>query len=207
MSIFDIFAKIESERKEPAGAPEFIIVGLGNPGLQYENTRHNVGYMMVDTLAEKNKFTIKRLKFKSLCGDTVIAGKRCLVMKPTTFMNSSGEAVAEAMNFYKIPIENIIIICDDINLAPGKLRIRRKGSAGGHNGLKSIIALCGSEDFPRIKVGIGQKPHPDMELADWVLGNFTKEVLPDLHTAADKICEVLPAMIEGKIDKAMNLVN
>ena len=128
-------------------------------------------------------------------------------MKPTTFMNSSGEAVAEAMNFYKIPIENIIIICDDINLAPGKLRIRRKGSAGGHNGLKSIIALCGSEDFPRIKVGIGQKPHPDMELADWVLGNFTKEVLPDLHAAADKICEVLPAMVEGKIDKAMNLVN
>lgn len=207
MSIFDIFAKLEAEKHEPAGSVEFIIAGLGNPGVQYENTRHNAGYMTVDTLAEKKGFDIKKLRFKSLVGDTVLAGKRCLVMKPTTFMNNSGQAIVEAMNFYKVPIENVIVCCDDINMEPGRLRIRRKGSDGGHNGLKSIIYLTGSDNFPRIKVGVGQKPSKEYDLAAWVLGNFPKEALPPMHEAADKACEALEMMVGGNIDKAMNYVN
>ncbi len=162
MSVFDIFKQLESRNTEPSGAVEYIICGLGNPGTQYENTRHNIGFMTVDTLCEKYKLSCKKLKFKSLTCDAVIGGntmlqsrnqergtdaaqqsfgggKRCLIMKPTTFMNNSGEAVTEAMNFYKIPPERTIIVFDDISLEPGKLRIRRKGSDGGHNGIKSII--------------------------------------------------------------------
>ena len=208
MSIFDIFAKLEAERDaEPAGAVEFIIAGLGNPGLKYENTRHNAGFMAVDTLAEKKGFDIKKLKFKSLVGDVTIAGKRCLVMKPSTYMNNSGEALVQAMNFYKVPIENVIVCVDDVNMDVGKLRIRRKGSDGGHNGLKSIIYLTGSDNFPRIKIGVGKKPYKEMDLADWVLGNFPSDALPSLHEAADKVCDAIELIVGGNIDKAMNLVN
>jgi PTH1 family peptidyl-tRNA hydrolase len=208
MSIFDIFDQInKSKAPEPTGPVEFIIAGLGNPGAQYENTRHNAGFMTVDTLAAKHGFEIKRLKFKSLTADVNIAGKRCLVMKPSTFMNNSGEAVAEAMNFYKIPIENVIICYDDISLEPGRIRVRRKGSDGGHNGIKSIIYLTGSEDFPRIKVGVGQKPSKDTNLADWVLGNFPSEDIPKLHEAADNACNAAELILGGSIDKAMNLYN
>ena len=211
MSIFDIFAQLEKEKKgsdsAPAGQVEFIVVGLGNPGAKYESTRHNAGFMAVDTLAEKKGFDIKKLRFKSLVGDTVISGKRCLVMKPSTFMNSSGEAVVEAMNFYKVPIENVLVCVDDINLEPGKLRIRRKGSDGGHNGLKSIIYLTGSDDFPRIRIGVGKKPYKEMDLADWVLGNIPKEDLPAMHEAADKACEAIDLIVAGQTDKAMNTVN
>ena len=169
MSIFDIFDQINKNKApKPTGPVEYIIVGLGNPGAQYENTRHNAGFMTVDTLAAKYKFDIKKLKFKSLTGDVVIAGKRCLVMKPSTFMNNSGEAVVEAMNFYKIPIENVIVCYDDISLEPGKLRIRRKGSDGGHNGIKNIISHMGTDTFNRVKVGIGEKPN-GWDLADYVL--------------------------------------
>ena len=211
MSIFDIFAQLEKEKKgsdsTPAGQVEFIVVGLGNPGAKYESTRHNAGFMAVDTLAEKKGFDIKKLRFKSLVGDTVISGKRCLVMKPSTFMNSSGEAVVEAMNFYKVPIENVLVCVDDINLEPGKLRIRRKGSDGGHNGLKSIIYLTGSDDFPRIRIGVGKKPYKEMDLADWVLGNIPKEDLPAMHEAADKACEAIELIVAGLTDKAMHTVN
>ena len=208
MSIADIFKKLESERTPaPQGAVEYIICGLGNPGTQYEGTRHNIGFMTIDTLCDKYKLDCKKLRFKSLTCDAMISGKRCLIMKPTTFMNNSGEAVTEAMIFYKIPPERTIIVFDDISLEPGKLRIRRKGSDGGHNGIKSIIYLSGSDMFPRIKMGVGAKPHPDYNLADWVLGHFKKEQAESLETAMDNAVSSIELMVGGKINEAMNKFN
>ena len=208
MSIADIFKKLESERTPaPQGAVEYIICGLGNPGTQYEGTRHNIGFMTIDTLCEKYKLDCKKLRFKSLTCDAMISGKRCLIMKPTTFMNHSGEAVTEAMSFYKIPPERTIIVFDDISLEPGKLRIRRKGSDGGHNGIKSIIYLSGSDMFPRIKMGVGAKPHPDYNLADWVLGHFKKEQAEALETAMDNAVSSIELMVGGKMNEAMNKFN
>lgn len=208
MSIADIFKKLESERTHaPQGAVEYIICGLGNPGTQYEGTRHNIGFMTIDTLCDKYKLDCKKLRFKSLTCDAMISGKRCLIMKPTTFMNNSGEAVTEAMSFYKIPPERTIIVFDDISLEPGKLRIRRKGSDGGHNGIKSIIYLSGSDMFPRIKMGVGAKPHPDYNLADWVLGHFRKEQAEALETAMDNAVSSIELMVGGKMNEAMNKFN
>ena len=208
MSIADIFKKLESERTPaPQGAVEYIICGLGNPGTQYEGTRHNIGFMTIDTLCEKYKLDCKKLRFKSLTCDAMISGKRCLIMKPTTFMNNSGEAVTEAMGFYKIPPERTIIVFDDISLEPGKLRIRRKGSDGGHNGIKSIIYLSGSDMFPRIKMGVGAKPHPDYNLADWVLGHFKKEQAEALETAMENAVSSIELMVGGKMNEAMNKFN
>lgn len=208
MSIADIFKKLESERTHaPQGAVEYIICGLGNPGTQYEGTRHNIGFMTIDTLCYKYKLDCKKLRFKSLTCDAMISGKRCLIMKPTTFMNNSGEAVTEAMSFYKIPPERTIIVFDDISLEPGKLRIRRKGSDGGHNGIKSIIYLSGSDMFPRIKMGVGAKPHPDYNLADWVLGHFKKEQAEALETAMDNAVSSIELMVGGKMNEAMNKFN
>ena len=207
MSIWDIFKKIENGNNNVKGKIEYIIIGLGNFGLEYNETRHNAGFMAVDRLVQKNGFDISRVKFKSKTGETLINGKRCLVLKPTTYMNNSGEAVAEAMNFYKIPIENVIVIYDDISLEPGKLRIRRKGSDGGHNGIKSIIALTGSDEFPRIKIGVGKKPNPNYNLADWVLSKFSEEDKKSLEPALEKAVDSLGFIVEGNIDKAMNLYN
>ena len=208
MSIADIFKKLESERTPaPQGAVEYIICGLGNPGTQYEGTRHNIGFMTIDTLCDKYKLDCKKLRFKSLTCDAMISGKRCLIMKPTTFMNNSGEAVTEAMSFYKIPPERTIIVFDDISLEPGKLRICRKGSDGGHNGIKSIIYLSGSDMFPRIKMGVGAKPHPDYNLADWVLGHFKKEQAEALETAMDNAVSSIELMVGGKMNEAMNKFN
>lgn len=207
MSIWDIFKKIENGNNNVKGKIEYIIVGLGNFGIEYNETRHNAGFMAVDRLSKKNSFDISRVKFKSKTGETLISGKRCLVLKPTTYMNNSGEAVAEAMNFYKIPIENVIVIYDDISLEPGKLRIRRKGSDGGHNGIKSIIALTGSDEFPRIKIGIGKKPNPNYNLADWVLSKFSEEDKKALEPVLEKAVDSLSFIVEGNIDKAMNLYN
>lgn len=208
MSVFDIFKKLETEKKtEQQGAVEYIICGLGNPGTQYDGTRHNIGFMTIDTLCEKYKLDCKRLKFKSLTCDAVISGKRCLIMKPTTYMNNSGEAVTEAMSFYKIPPERTIIVFDDISLEPGKMRIRRKGSDGGHNGIKSIIYLSGSDQFPRIKMGVGAKPHPDYSLADWVLGHFKKEQAEVLENGMDNAVAALELMVAGNINEAMNKFN
>ncbi len=208
MSVFDIFKKLESEKAaEMSGPVEYIIAGLGNPGTQYENTRHNIGFMTVDTLCEKYKLSCKKIRFKSLTCDAVIGGKRCLVMKPTTFMNNSGQAVTEAMSFYKIPRERIIIVYDDISLEPGKLRIRRKGSDGGHNGMKSIIYLSGKDTFPRIKMGVGAKPHPDYNLADWVLGHFKKEDGEALTACMNNACDCIELMVQDKINEAMNKFN
>ncbi len=186
---------------------EYIIVGLGNPGRQYETTRHNTGFICIDRLAQKHSISIKKLKFKSIIGEGRIQGKRCLLIKPQTFMNSSGEAVRDASEFYKIPPENIIIIYDDISLDPGKLRIRRKGSDGGHNGIKSIIYHLKSDNFPRVKVGVGAKPNPEYDLADWVLSHFSTAEANLVKQAADNVVGAIELMVQGNIDKAMSDYN
>ncbi len=191
----------------PSGSPEFMVVGLGNPGRDYEFTRHNAGFLTLDHIAVEENVEIKKLKYKALISDTVISGHRCLLVKPQTFMNNSGEAVREISQFYKIPPEKIIVIFDDISLPCGKLRIRRKGTDGGHNGIKSIIYHLNSDNFPRIKIGVGAKPHPDYNLADWVLSTFKKDEMEELKKAIAKATEVLPYMLDDEIDKAMNKAN
>ena len=191
----------------PSGPISTIVVGLGNPGQQYENTKHNVGFMALDVLSEAMGVKVTRLKFKSLCGDGMIGSERVLFMKPSTFMNKSGEAVREAMQFYKVPIERVIVLYDDISLDPGRLRIRRKGSDGGHNGIKNIIYLTGKDTFPRVKIGVGAKPHPDYDLADWVLAPFTKENRQKIDEALQNIPEIVSLLVGGEIDKAMNRFN
>ena len=186
---------------------EYIIVGLGNPGRQYEGTRHNAGFIALNYLAEQLNVKVNRIKFKSTVGEATVAGHRCLLMKPSTFMNLSGQAVTEAMRFYKIPPERVIILCDDINLDVGKIRIRRKGSDGGQNGVKNIIYLSGSDEFPRIKVGIGKKPHPDYDLKDWVLSRFSDKDKQLLKETLPKIADAVGLIVCGDIDRAMNLYN
>lgn len=193
--------------KKSNGGYDYLIVGLGNPGAKYEMTRHNAGFLAVDLLAVKENLNIKKLKYHALVGDAVINGKKCLVMKPQTFMNNSGEAVGEAARFYKIPPERVIVISDDFSFDVGQIRIKRKGSAGGHNGLKSIIAHLGSENFPRIKVGVGKKPNTDYDIIDWVLGRFPKELEKDLKSALENAVDALPYIVNEEIDKAMNLFN
>lgn len=206
MSIFDIFKQIEKERT-PQGPVEFIIVGLGNPGTKYENTRHNMGFMAIDTLAEKVGADIKKLRFKSLTAEATVGGRKVLLMKPTTFMNNSGEAVVEALNFYKLSTEKLLVLYDDISLDVGKMRIRTKGSAGGHNGIKSIIYLTGSDVFPRIKMGVGQKPNKDYDLADWVLGHFPKEQGEALEQVFANAAAAAELIVSGKTTDAMNKYN
>lgn len=189
------------------GAPEFMLVGLGNPDRKYAYTRHNAGFLCVDMLAEKHGFTVKKLKFRSLLGDAVLGGHRCLILKPQTYMNLSGEAVREAAAFYKIPPERIIVLFDDISLDVGKLRIRRKGTDGGHNGVKNIIYHLASDRFPRIKIGVGKKPHPDYDLADWVVSEFKKDEEAPLKTALENACAAVELLLDGEIDQAMNLYN
>lgn len=194
-------------KKDSSSTYEYLVVGLGNPGSKYETTRHNAGFLCVTYLEDKLGFSVKKLKFHALIGDTKIGNKRILVMKPQTMMNNSGTAVAECASFYKIPPENVIVIYDDISLEPGKLRIRRKGSAGGHNGIKSIISHLGSENFPRIKLGVGAKPHPDYDLADWVLANIPKKDIPAMRDAISDACDALEYIINGDIDGAMSKFN
>lgn len=196
-----------SKNKAPSGPPEFLIVGLGNPGKQYELTRHNAGFLFADLLADKSNIKINKIQFKAVTAVIELGGHRCLLMKPQTFMNNSGEAVRQAALFYKIPPERIIVVFDDISLPCGKLRIRRKGSAGGHNGIKSIIYHLNSDNFPRIKLGVGEKPHPDYELADWVISNFKKDEIPMLRDAAENACSAAELMVNGDTDKAMSNYN
>lgn len=198
---------LNKKKQFNSGGYDFIIAGLGNPGTKYEMTRHNAGFLAMDLLAMTENTGIKKLKFHSLVGDVRINDKKCLLMKPQTFMNNSGEAIGEAARFYKIPAENVIVISDDISLDVGKIRIRRKGSAGGHNGLKSIIAHLGSENFTRVKVGVGKKPSEDYDLVDWVLGRFPKELEADLKSALEDTAKAVPLIVNGETDKAMNLFN
>ena len=189
------------------GGIEYLIVGLGNPEKKYENTRHNCGWMAIDHLADKLGCKVNKIKFKSFVGECRINNKRALLMKPTTYMNNSGQAVVEAMNFYKLPPENVIVIFDDISLDVGKMRIRQKGSDGGQKGMRSIIYLSGKDTFPRIKIGIGAKPNPDWDLADWVLSRFSKDEGKLLEEMFDNAADAIALMVDGKIDRAMNLYN
>ena len=183
---------------------DWLIVGLGNPGKKYEFTRHNAGFLCLDYFAQQQHVKIDRLKFKSLLGEVRISGKRCLLMKPQTFMNLSGEAVRDAAAFYKIEPERILVLFDDVSLDPGRLRIRRKGTDGGHNGIKNIIYHLGADTFPRIKIGIGEKPHPDYDLADWVTSPFSKDELKTLQTVAERCAEAIELIVDDQIDDAMS---
>ena len=195
------------KKKEFSSNFDFLIVGLGNPGKQYESTRHNAGFICMDILADKYGIKINKLKFKSLMGEGRIEGKRCLLLKPQTFMNLSGEAVRDAVEFYKIPTENVIVICDDISLEPGKMRIRRKGSHGGQNGMRNIIYHLKDDNFPRIKIGIGAKPTPEYDLADWVLSRFSQSEAKLIKQVADDTVSAIEYMVKGDIDKAMSNYN
>lgn len=203
----NFFSGAKSPFYSAAGKVEYIVAGLGNPGREYENTRHNMGFLAVDVIAKKLGFVMKKLKFQALCGDALVAGKRVLFIKPSAYMNKSGESVRDAMQFYKVPIENVIVISDDISLPVGKMRIRRSGSDGGQKGLRSIIYLTGKDNFPRIRIGVGAKPHPDMDLAAWVLSRFTKEEAKTLEQVFDNAATAVELIVSGKIDEAMGRFN
>ena len=193
--------------QKSSGGASWLIVGLGNPGEKYENTRHNVGFQVVDELAERQNAPVQKLKFKALTNLLTISGEKVLVMKPVTYMNLSGEAVHPAADFYKIPPERILVISDDTALDLGKLRIRTKGSAGGHNGLKNIIQHLGTDQFPRVRVGVGQKPHPDYDLADWVLGKFQGEAKKVMDEAVKRAADAVECILKEGADRAMNRFN
>ena len=202
--IFALFKSIE-KKSEPSTLPvTHIVAGLGNVGAQYEKTRHNAGFMAIDALAAKYGVRIDRARFSALTAEAQIGAHRVLLMKPTTFMNNSGIAVAEAMRFYKIPIENVIILHDEISFDVGVMRIRRKGSSGGHNGLKSIIASSGSEEFPRIKIGVGKKPSPEYDLVDFVLGRFSSEDIERLEALFPSVIASVELMLDGRTEDAMS---
>ena len=190
-----------------SGGASWLLVCLGNPGEKYENTRHNVGYMVADEIGERCRSPIQKLRFKALTDVVTISGQKVLVMKPVTYMILSGEAVRPAADFYKIPPDHVLVISDDTALAVGRLRIRRGGSAGGHNGLKSIIQHLGTDQFPRIRVGVGEKPHPDYDLADWVLGRFTGEDKKAMDAAVKRAADAVECLLAEGPDRAMNRFN
>ena len=192
------------QKKAPVS---WLIVGLGNPGDKYDGTRHNAGFLAVDALADKGQFRISRVKFKALTAQAEVGGQGALVMKPTTYMNLSGEAVGEAARFYHIPPAQVLVISDDVDLPLGKLRIRTGGSAGGHNGLKSIIQHLGTDQFPRLKVGVGGKPSPDYDMADWVLAKLQGEDKKVMDQAVKRAAEAVECFLRDGPQKAMNRFN
>ena len=193
--------------KNRSSGLEWLVVGLGNPGEKYENTRHNVGFLTIDQIAEGEKIPVQRLKHRALTNTARLGGAKVLLMKPVTYMNLSGEAVGEAARFYKIPPDHVLVISDDVSLPLGKLRIRKGGSAGGHNGLKSIIQHLGTDQFPRVKIGVGEKPHPDYDMADWVLSRFVGEDLKTITAAVERAAQAAACVIQEGPDKAMNKFN
>lgn len=190
-----------------SGGISWLVVFLGNPGTKYEMTRHNAGFMAGDAMAKAQGAAINRSRFKALTGTCDIGGETVMLMKPQTFMNLSGEAVAQAVSFYKLAPDHVIVVSDEIALPIGKLRIRTKGSAGGHNGLKNIIALLGIDQFPRIRIGVGAAPHPDYDMADWVLSSFKGKDAEDILAAAARAAEAVECYITKGADRAMNLYN
>lgn len=192
--------------KRPGGI-SWLVVFLGNPGTKYEMTRHNAGFMAGDAMAKARGAAINRSRFKALTGTCDIGGETVMLMKPQTFMNLSGEAVAQAVSFYKLAPDHVIVVSDEVALPIGKLRIRTKGSAGGHNGLKNIIALLGTDQFPRIRIGVGAAPHPDYDMADWVLSSFKGKDAEDILAAAARAAEAVECYITKGADRAMNLYN
>ncbi len=186
---------------------DWLIVGLGNPGMQYENTRHNIGFMTVDSFMKAQGGEFNKTKMQSVLGECKVDKNRILIAKPQTYMNNSGTAVSAIVKFYKIPLDRLIVICDDINLDVGKIRIRRKGSDGGQKGMRDIIELLGDDNICRIKLGVGKKPHPDYDLADWVLSKFLKEEYKNLQSALEKTVDALTEITTKGIDSAMNRFN
>ena len=205
MSIFDIFKKLD-EKKAARGAPSFLVVGLGNPGRQYAKNRHNAGFDAVDFIAGKLGVKINKAKFNALIADCDISDRRVILMKPQTFMNASGTAVSDAAEFYKIPPENVIVLCDDVSFDPGKIRVRRDGSSGGHNGLKSIGTWLSSENYPRIKIGVGKKP-AEYDLADFVLSDLPNDDAKKIAERFPDIFSAVELIISGDIEKAMQICN
>lgn len=193
--------------KRSAGAVSWLLVCLGNPGKQYENTRHNIGFLAADALEKRYDVKINKLRYRALTGEVRIGGQRVLVIKPQTYMNLSGEAVKLAGGFYKIPPDHVLVISDDVSLPLGKLRIRAGGSAGGHNGLKNIIAHLGTDQFPRIKVGVGAPAHPDHEMVDWVIGSFTPQERKTVDEAIAKVLDAVECLIEKGVSEAQNRYN
>lgn len=190
-----------------SGGVSWLLVCLGNPGREYAETRHNVGFLTADRLAEKTGAKIDRLKFRALTGTVELGGEKVLVMKPQTYMNLSGESVGEAARFYKLPPEKVLVISDDVALPVGKMRIRANGSAGGHNGLKSIIQHLGTDAFPRIRVGVGAPAHPEHEMVDWVIGKFSPAERKELDGMLDKAAEAAECLIREGVQKAQNRFN
>ena len=207
-NIFDLFDLISKDKEEKTTGPvTWLVVGLGNPGKEYVYTRHNAGFAAVDLICREKNISITKTGYQSLYADCQLGGKRILLMKPQTFMNNSGIAVREAATFYKIAPSNVLVIYDDISLDIGKIRIRRKGSDGGHNGIKSIIYHLQSDAFPRIKIGVGQKPHPDYDLADWVLSDIPAADRDEFAKSADKAYRSAELVLNNDIEKAMQLYN
>ena len=186
---------------------DWLIAGLGNPGSEYEKTRHNTGFMSLDLLAARLQVKVSKERFKALTAQADFGGQRLFLMKPLTYMNASGIAIEAAAHFYKIPPERIIVIFDDISLPVGRIRVRKNGSAGGHNGIKSIISSLGTDAFPRVKVGVGDKPHPDYDLADWVLSNIPKEDQEAFQTALHHAAEAALCIVESGTEKAASAYN
>lgn len=191
---------------QKSSAVEYLIVGLGNPGKQYEHTRHNAGFDALDDCADRWGISVVRSKFDALTGTGSAGGAKVMLMKPQTFMNLSGQAVKKAVDFYKLPPERVIVLFDDISLEPGKLRLRKTGSAGGHNGIKSIIAAIG-QDFPRVKIGVGKKPHPDYDLADWVLSRFSAEDEKAIAARHQDIAAALELIMNDQFEPAQSRYN
>ena len=189
------------------GGPEWLVVFLGNPGLKYEGTRHNAGFMTADALSKKKNIAINKARFQALTAQADLGGARVLLMKPQTYMNLSGQAVSQAARFYKIPSEHVLVVSDEVSLPIGKLRVRAKGSAGGHNGLKSIIAALGTDQFPRIRLGVGAPPHPDYDMADWVLSVFRNQDAEDMQAACKRAAQAVEFYIENGPEKTMNRFN
>lgn len=190
-----------------SGGVDWLLVCLGNPGDKYENTRHNVGFMVADEIGERLRVPIQKLKYKALTNTVTLGGQKVLVMKPVTYMNLSGEAVRQAVDFYKVAPDHVLVVSDDTSLAVGKLRIRKGGSAGGHNGLKNIIQHLGTDQFSRLRLGVGEKPHPDYDLADWVLGKFQGEDKKQMDAAVKKAADAIECILSQGLDKGMNKFN
>jgi PTH1 family peptidyl-tRNA hydrolase len=195
------------KRPRPEGGADWVIAGLGNPGRAYENTRHNVGFLLLDQLAGQWSIPVKKLKFQSLYGVGRAEGARVALLKPQTFMNRSGEALRDCLRFFRVPPARMLILCDDVALPPGRLRVRARGSAGGHNGVGSILCQIQTDEFPRVKVGVGAPPHPDFDLKDWVLGPFSQDELPVMRRAVDRACLAVAELLRNGAEAAMNKYN